>query len=196
MPLVFSAVLLAAGRSTRMGRDKALLPLNGAGVLWQRQLDVLRRAGAAEVFLSARAEQPWAEAAVGAGFAGRVHDAVAGAGPLAGIVAAMHRAAHPHVAVLAIDLPRMPPEWFTRLQAVCAPGVGGVGCRGEGFEPLAAIYPRELLPQACAALAAGELSLQRLLRLAVAEERMRVLAVTEAEAPWFENWNERAFTGP
>ena len=36
----FSAIVLAAGRSTRMGRDKALLEVEGVP-LWQRQRQVL-----------------------------------------------------------------------------------------------------------------------------------------------------------
>ena len=54
----FSAVLLAAGRSTRMGIDKALIEVSGRP-LWSRQRDVLADAGAAEIFLSARPEQRW-----------------------------------------------------------------------------------------------------------------------------------------
>ena len=210
----FSAVLLAAGRSTRMGRDKAMLECERDGAdsaapdrervpLWQRQRDVLAHAGAAEIFLSAREEQVWAARAVGDGkFAAVVRDAVPGCGPLAGIAAALACASHPHVAVLAIDLPRMNAEWFATLRAECAPGVGCVGRRqasgggkdGEGifFEPLAAIYPRELLPLAAAALARGEFSLQRLLAAAVAQGLMRVHEIGADEGARFENWNAPA----
>ena len=55
MPVIdepFAAVLLAGGRSRRMGRDKALLPLADGRLLWQRQWDVLRELGPAELFVS------------------------------------------------------------------------------------------------------------------------------------------------
>ncbi|MBS0630627.1 MAG: molybdenum cofactor guanylyltransferase [Verrucomicrobia bacterium] len=182
----FSAVLLAAGRSTRMGRDKALLEADGAP-LWRRQRDVLAQAGAAEIFLSVRLEQEWAERA--AGFAGRLYDALAFGGPMVGITAALERSEHPHVAVLAIDLPRLPAAWFGTLLAECTPTAGCVGRRGEFFEPLAAVYPRELKWPAWEALGRGEYALQRLLAQAVAGGLLRVREISEAEAPWFENWN-------
>ncbi len=180
----FSAVLLAAGRSRRMGSDKALLTTAEGQVWWERQCAVLRQAGAAEIFISARPEQTWVPTTMTV-----VRDAEEGAGPLAGIVAALERAAHGHVAVLAVDLPAIRAEWFARLLAQCAPGVGAVGKNGGYFEPLAAIYPREILPAARAALARGEGSLQRL--IAAEAARFAVLEISASEAPWFENRNEQ-----
>jgi molybdopterin-guanine dinucleotide biosynthesis protein A len=186
----FSAVLLAAGRSTRMGRDKALLELDGAP-LWQHQRDTLARAGAAEIFLSVRPEQAWVRGA--AGFSAVLHDAQSDCGPLIGLTAGLERAANPHVAVLAIDLPRVNAEWLTARLAECAPGVGVVGRRGEFFEPLAAIYPREAKWLAWEAIARADYSLQHFLAAAVAQGLMRVHDLTAAEAPFFENWNEPVF---
>lgn len=184
-----SAVLLAAGRSTRMGRDKALLEIGGRP-LWQRQREVLAELGATEIFLSARPEQPWAQGA--AGFDAVLHDALPHSGPLAGITAALERATHPHVAVLAIDLPRLSAGWFAGLWTRCAPGVGVVGRQGDFFEPLAAIYPREIKWLAWEALAGGELSLQKLLTAALAQGLMRAQEIAPAEARQFENWNDAA----
>lgn len=188
MPPPFSAVLLAAGRSTRMGRDKGALELDGAP-LWQRQRSVLVRAGAAELLLSARPEQPWVRAAAPS-FAAVVPDSHPDCGPLAGITAALARASQVHLAVLAIDLPQMTDRWFATLLSACGPGVGAVGCRAGFFEPLAAIYPREMMPLAEAALARGELALQRLLKSAVAAGQLNVREINGAEAPLFKNWNE------
>jgi len=185
----FDAVLLAAGRSTRMGRDKALLKIAGRP-LWERQRDVLARAGARKIFLSARSDQAWAEAAEG--FAEIVRDASLDSGPLGGLVAALERCGQNHLAVLAVDLPRMEPAWFTALLADCTPGRGAVGRNGKWFEPLAAVYPRELLPLARAALERGDLALQKLLAEAVRLKLLGVREISADEAPLFANWNEPA----
>jgi molybdopterin-guanine dinucleotide biosynthesis protein A len=183
-PVTFSAVLLAAGHSTRMGTDKALLPLDGRP-LWQRQVEVLRAAGAREIFISARPEQVWMPTDKKV-----VRDAVPDAGPLAGIAAALALCSDGHLAVLAVDLPKMQPAWFAQLLASCAPGIGAVGRRSGFYEPLAAIYPRELLPAAEAALARGEFALQSF--ISAAGSSIVPLEITAAETAWFENWNERS----
>ncbi len=187
MAASFDAVLLAAGHSIRMRRDKALLE-HGGGRLWQRQLDVLERAGAKQIFLSAREDQEWA--ATAPGFASVVRDAIPDSGPLGGIVAGLEQCGQGLLAVLAVDLPHMTPAWFATLLAECAPGRGAVGRKGKWFEPLAAIYPRELLPLARAALERRELSLQKLLAAGVEQGLLRVREISAGEAALFTNWNE------
>jgi len=171
-----------------MGRDKALLLVDGQP-LWARQVAILREAGAEEILISARPEQMWVpEGAI------VVRDLVSDAGPLAGIAAALARCETSHLIVLAVDLPQMPAAWFRQLWVHCRPGVGAVGRNGKFFEPLAAIYSRELLPLAQAALAAGNYSLQRL--ITQAGERFQVRDISAEEAPWFANWNEPGAVPP
>lgn len=182
MSLSFSAVLLAAGRSTRMGRDKALLPVNGVE-LWRRQWALLVRSGAPEIMLSARSEQTWVPSDVPV-----VRDAKPDAGPLAGIAAALAQMRGTHLIVLAVDLPRMEAAWLARMKSLCAPGVGAVGRLESFYEPLAAIYPLELLGSAGNALANGEHSLQHF--IGAAGPAMQSVEISEGEAAWFANWNE------
>ena len=166
-----------------MGRDKALLPL-GETVLWRRQWDLLATAGVSDRWLSVRTEQAWVPDGIAV-----VRDRVTGAGPLAGIAAALEQMSGTHLLVLAVDLPRMETAWFERLQAHCSPGVGAVGWRDGFYEPLAAIYPRELARDAVARLIRGEYALQRF--IAAAGAAMQSVEIGAAEAPWFANWNER-----
>jgi molybdopterin-guanine dinucleotide biosynthesis protein A len=182
----FDGVVLAAGRSRRMGRDKATLEVAGMP-LWQRQRDVLRQAGAKHVFASVRDDQPWTQTATG--FDAFLYDALPDGGPLVGVTAALERATCAHLAVLAIDLPQLPVMWFDRLGAGCAPGCGTVAQRGGCFEPLAVIYPRELKWLAWEAIACGQYGFQPLLREAVAKGLMKPLEITEADEAWFVNWN-------
>lgn len=182
----FSAVVLAAGRSTRMGRDKALVEVDGVP-LWQRQREVLAAAGAAEILLSARPEQTWTRRA--AGFAAVVHDAMPDCGPLVGATAALERATHPWLAVLAIDLPALPAAWFVASLAQCAPGVGVIGRLDGRFEPLAAIYPCAFKWLAWESLARGDYAFQAVAGRAVTEGLLRVREIDAAAAAWFANWN-------
>lgn len=192
MPPPFSAIVLAAGRSSRMGSDKALLEKDGVR-MWERQRDVLAAAGAAEVFLSARPEQRWTQGA--GGFAGVVHDTMPDCGPMVGITAGLERANRPWLAVLAVDLPGMNAGWFGDLLALSEPGIGAIGCRDGFFEPLAAVYPREVKWLAWEALARGEYALQRIARTAVAQGLLRVREIKAEEMAWFANWNEPGDVG-
>jgi molybdopterin-guanine dinucleotide biosynthesis protein A len=100
------------------------------------------------------------------GFIGReiVADACPGVGPLGGLVAALRRARGGSVLALACDLPDLSLAPLRRLlDAPLAPAT----CFAQGgfLEPLCARYDSSLaLPVATARLAAGELSLQGLLR--------------------------------
>lgn len=186
MTLSLSAIVLAAGRSTRMGWDKAALDLDGAP-LWRRQCAVLTAAGATELFVSARPEQPWVRDA--RTIATVVHDALPDCGPLVGLTAGLERASQSLLAVLAVDLPHLPPSWFASLAREASPDVGVVGRGGAGFEPLAAIYPREFRWLAWEAIARGEYALQPLVARAAAAGLLRVRAIGPDEAAWFKNWN-------
>ena len=53
--MIFSAVILAGGKSLRMGRDKAWLEIEGQTLL-ARQIALARETGAAEIFISGRAD--------------------------------------------------------------------------------------------------------------------------------------------
>jgi molybdopterin-guanine dinucleotide biosynthesis protein A len=184
--LDFSAIVLAAGRSTRMGRDKALLEVDGV-TLWQRQRDVLATAGATEIFLSARPDQTWTRHV--SGFSAVLHDALPECGPLVGITAGIERASQPMLAVLAIDLPAMDVAWFRTLVDQASSGIGVVGRRGDFFEPLAAIYPREFMWSAWEALAKGEYALQPLIARAVNDGLLHERVIETGDEARFVNWN-------
>lgn len=188
----FSAVLLAGGRSSRMGRDKALLMHPESGVpLVAHQVATLRAAGCAEVLLSVRTGTDYAEV-VGAEVA-RVTDDGEG-GPLPGIAAALARARCARVLVLAVDLPCMTAEALRALVAASTPECGAVWRGAHGWEPLCAVYPKAARAAFEAARAAGRLSLQALVERGVAEGWMAE-AAGPADGRVLANWNSPGDVG-
>ena len=179
----FGAVLLAGGKSTRMGRDKALLPLPDGRLLWQRQLAVLEALEPTELFISGPARDGCAPAVT------RLEDERPGLGPLSGIAAALAALQTSHLVVLAIDMPLMTATFLRRLLDTCEDGAGAVPRHGgDGHcEPLAAVYPRACLPLATRQLQARELSLQSFVR--AAGSLLRFHQIASDEKPLFANWN-------
>jgi molybdopterin-guanine dinucleotide biosynthesis protein A len=132
----FSAVILAGGKSSRMGRDKAWLDVDGQPLLG-RQIQLARESGAAEIFISGHADMDYAA------FGCRVlWDKFAGAGPLAGIERALDAATLPLLLVLAVDLPEMNLEFLRCMGAGCAENIGAIPRVNGNLEPLAAFYPK------------------------------------------------------
>jgi molybdopterin-guanine dinucleotide biosynthesis protein A len=172
-----------------MGRNKALLPY-GDELLWQRQVRVLRDAGADPIALVLRPGQitlpgaPVVPIQV-------VHDLHRAAGPMAGLHAALTTLPRTDLAcLLAVDLPRIEARWFQWLLRFCTRDVGAVAYHAAGYEPLAAIYPGAALPKIADQLARGEHSLQRLLEDLVTNGRMRPLPAPPGALDLLANWNE------
>lgn len=185
-PFPFSAVLLAGGNSTRMGRDKAGVIFEGQP-LWQRQMSTLRATGPEECFISGRLDGPYIGGPVEV-----IFDAKPDLGPLAGLAAALHRARSAYLLVLAVDLPAMTPEFLHHIVAASAALRKGVVPRiNDHFEPLAAIYPRDCLPLVERALAGNDRSLRYILVEAIGAGIMAEYAVAEAERALFQNLNHR-----
>lgn len=188
MSLAFSAVLLAGGRSSRMGRDKAEILLPDGRPLWRRQLDdVLRPLGPREIFLSG---PPRAGVPVDVRV---LPDATAGLGPLSGIAAALGEAKAPLVIVLAVDLPAMTASFFREhlLPACSSENLGAVGFSGADgfFEPLAAVYPGSAHGLAVECLRGTDRSLQSFVRTAVSAGLVTPVALSPGAAVQFVNWN-------
>jgi molybdopterin-guanine dinucleotide biosynthesis protein A len=176
----FAAVLLAGGRSTRMGRDKATLLIEGQP-LWQRQLAILRALGPKELFISGPRDGPYADAGVEI-----IEDAVPGLGPLGGIAAALRRAESPLVLVLAIDLPAMTADFLITL---LLEGRSVVPQNARYFEPLAAIYPRSALLAAEEMLREEDRSMQRFVWSLIGGGDTQARAINANESLLFQNVN-------
>src|SRR5437763_696400 len=140
----FSAVLLAGGKSSRMGRDKAFLEIDRVP-LWLRQIETLRALSPDELFISGPPlAAEWRDFEI-------VADVQPNAGPLGGIAAALQRCRSDFLVVLAVDMPRMNAAFLRSMLDDCVAANDGRGIvpksRG-GYEPLAAVYPKSSLPVA------------------------------------------------
>jgi molybdenum cofactor guanylyltransferase len=169
--------VLAGGRSSRMGRDKALLILNGE-TLVQRALRTL-----AEVC---------DEVAIAGGaphlqqFGRLIPDPIPDSGPLAGIVAALEQSGCEWNLFLAVDVPFVPREaWQQLLAAASQTEAIAVMARVQGeIQPLCSAFRRS---------AAAELHRE------LESRNLKITRATEAAGPiayvdfknigWFRNFN-------
>jgi len=103
-------VVLAGGRSRRMGRDKALLRLDDGHTLLERTVHVLRMAGLDDVLLSISSPEralALRETVPAAAALPVVADDVPGRGPLGGLAAALRARPGSAVLLVACDLPHL-----------------------------------------------------------------------------------------
>jgi molybdopterin-guanine dinucleotide biosynthesis protein A len=162
-----AAFILAGGKSTRMGTDKAFVMLDGRTLL-ARALDVAR-AVTSEVGIVG-------DAAKFAAFAPVVEDVFRGCGPLGGIHAALRASAVELNLMLAVDLPFVSPALleFMAVRACSSSAVVTVA-RVGGWQPLCAVYRREFVDVAESALRQGRYKVDLLF------EVVETLAITEDE---------------
>jgi molybdopterin-guanine dinucleotide biosynthesis protein A len=159
-----TAALFLGGRSTRMGRDKALLEVGGQP-LWWIQWQKLRALHPARLVMSARVGQ---EVPVPPPPAVVVRDAAADIGPLGGLIACLEAiqldGPDALLLVLGVDLPRLPVTLLQDLLFASECGCGVVVRNGEFHEPLAAVYPPAILELARRRARLGHHALHGLVR--------------------------------
>jgi molybdenum cofactor guanylyltransferase len=152
MPARFSDIatfILAGGRSTRMGTDKAFVTLDGKTLL-TRMLD-LARCVTEDVRIVG-------DPARFSNFAPVVEDIFPGCGPLGGIHAALRSSEADLNVILAVDIPFLSPEFLKFLifrSRKSAATVTVVNISG-GWQPLCAVYRCAFADVAEEALRAGE----------------------------------------
>jgi molybdopterin-guanine dinucleotide biosynthesis protein A len=192
MSVPFSAVLLAGGKSTRMGTDKCFLTLSATQgkPLWQHQLATLECLGAQEIFISARPEQN--------GFQPYpvITDLIPNAGPLGGIASALSQIQTSLLVVLGVDLPHLSAAMLQSLLAASTNERGAIFRGPEFYEPLAAVYPKAMLPSALARLTAGNFRLQTWVQQAVEFGQMTAMPIPAEARSAFRNLNTPSDCGP
>ncbi|MEH1945580.1 MAG: molybdenum cofactor guanylyltransferase [Nostoc sp.] len=147
-----TAIVLAGGKSSRMGQDKALIPIQGVPLL-QRVCGIAKGCADAVYVVS-----PWPE---------RYQDLLLPGcqfirelplsgesishGPLVGFAQGLAEVETEWVLLLACDLPRLRvevlQEWVNRLDSVGDNAIAALASHAKGWEPLCGFYRRRCLPQ-------------------------------------------------
>jgi len=144
-----TAIVLAGGRSGRMGRDKGSLVVGGQTLI-ERVVARLRQ-HVSEVLVGGLPSS----ARVVAGTRSVV-DRKRGQGPLMGIASCLAASRSDRNLVAACDLPDIPDRLIERLLEEALDCEAAVPRGPGGLEPLLAVYRRRLLPDIERVLAAGE----------------------------------------
>lgn len=144
--------VLAGGKSSRMGRDKALLKVEGETLI-ERAIRKLRRV-CPEVAIAGGGPEL-------ARYGRVIPDGTPGQGPLGGIVAALQQSAYEWNLFLAVDMPFVP-ESVLRSVAFSGGGPALLAvAQAEGvIQPLCGIYSRAALPLLRRELEAGRLKMK------------------------------------
>ncbi len=166
-----TAFILAGGKSSRMGTDKAFVTFEG-GTLLARALDVARTVTGNVHIVGDRGKF--------AAFAPVVEDEFPGCGPLGGIHAALRASNSELNLILAVDLPFVTPA---RLQFLvdqardAADATITVPRTSHGWQPLCAVYRRRFASLAETALRSGGYKIDALFSevqtRAISEEELR-----------------------
>lgn len=134
----WTGVLLAGGQSSRMGRDKALIEIDGVSML-QRGIGLLRPHAKEILVIGDPAKYAPDHARV-------VPDDTPGNGPLGGIITALKHARYVRLIVLACDLPHINDRLLMHLKQGLVGDVDAVVPRHDALlEPLAATYHRHAI---------------------------------------------------
>ncbi len=142
-------VVLAGGKSTRMGMDKALLEKSNRQFI-QIAIDTLKEV-TSRVVVSCREACQYGEYDLPV-----VFDEIDGAGPLSGMHAVMKNIQADYYIFLPIDNPLVPGALFEYMLQSAGDCDALVPYIGGYFEPLCAIYHRRCFPLIEKFLASGE----------------------------------------
>lgn len=181
---MLSGLILAGGRSTRMGRDKAGIVLPDGRTLVERQADILRAVGVDMVFVSVRRGTTGLPRGLS-----MIFDAVPDAGPLAGVAAGLRAASAGMLIVLAVDMPGIEAAHLEELVELSTDSRGSVPVLDGQMEPLAAVYPTILADSAAAALATENRAVAAWAREEAKVGRVRLWDMTGEWARALRSWN-------
>jgi molybdenum cofactor guanylyltransferase len=193
-----TAIIMAGGTSSRMGRDKGMLPIDGRPMI--EHISNKLRTHFKQLLISANEMEKYSFLGIDV-----VPDKTPGRGPLMGVASALEASAHDVNAVIACDMPGVDVTLVRRMLRECKGYEGVVPVTGQSLlEPMCAVYRKGLLKTMQQALASGEWRIKEVLKrcrikyievsdpapfrnINTAEDYERYLAATSAEEQEREN---------
>jgi molybdopterin-guanine dinucleotide biosynthesis protein A len=165
-----TGVLLAGGKSRRMGEDKRYLQV-GRQTLFERSLSVFRSVFQEVVVVIAQ-DSATIEAGVPV-----IRDLVPDCGGLGGLYTGLKQAATRHVFVAACDMPFLNPQAIRYVTALKDNADIVMVQRNTGLQPMHALYGRRCLPVIEEMVHTHNMKIQDI----VAHPSLHVRLITEAE---------------
>ncbi|KRE48543.1 molybdenum cofactor guanylyltransferase [Paenibacillus sp. Soil522] len=166
-------LILAGGQSTRMGTDKALLPINGRPLLYRLASQVAAFTQTVTIAIGAPQRESLYREALSdlAAQVSFVTDQFPGCGPLSGLHAGLSAIADGYVFIIACDMPQLSAPLLQQLLSRIDSGADVIHAAGQPFH---AIYHTRTAAQIQAALEAQDYRLMGLLnRLQTIEIAMK-----------------------
>ncbi len=149
-------IILAGGRSSRMGTDKALLPLaNAPHSTFLARLAATLASLCDELLLVARDEEQAARYKAAIANVRVVTDKAPDYGPLMGIYSGLSAIQAVRAVIVAVDMPFVQPALVSLLLARASATAITVPVVNTVPQVLCAVYPRSLLPQIEITIAQG-----------------------------------------
>ena len=176
-----AGLLLAGGRSRRLGQDKRFLPFEGEPLIVRTYRALQAVADELWVLLAHPEDEPRVRAALGDPAVQFAFDPEPGAGPLGALAGALERVRREYALLLAVDYPLMTAAFLRQLRAHLEaqpkkPDVLVPLCRGVP-QVTCAFYRRSLRSELQGTLKSGNRSLRRFVE---GLPRERVCEVPEA----------------
>ena len=169
----WTGIVLAGGQSSRMGRDKALVELDGVTLL-HRAVELLRPHAKEVLVIGDPSKYAPEHATV-------ISDDIPGKGPLGGLVTALKHARYVRLLVLACDLPNISDRLLIKLKNDLIGGYDAVVPRhADHIEPLAAAYHRHAIEIFQRNIAADRLKMSD----ALGRVRTRYFDIVPGEEGW------------
>jgi molybdopterin-guanine dinucleotide biosynthesis protein A len=147
-----TGVILAGGKSRRMGRDKAFLPF-GKGLLIERVIEVMQQM-TDDILLITNTPEQYQRFGLP-----MFSDVIPEAGSLGGIYSGLTYAKTPYSLCLACDMPFVKPTFLRLLCDTVAAADVVIPRNAEDFQPLCALYSQACLEPIRQKIDAGRLKI-------------------------------------